>query len=456
MTDSSLREAGYLFTDVRGMLLQLSKLIPATMSIADLPMHPISTAGVAGWQEQGAPELVISPDPSWSCEDPFLKDRTLIFGSGRHPGASSDYSIDSRATLRRLEEWLRKEHLFDEVRVGPELEFHLLRGIRYNTSPTENFAFILEEDGISNNSIEFENGHRAGHHTMHLAPSPIDRFHEIRRCIVEKLLQVGITPTHHLHESGRSQQEIGVEYRSPLRAADEIQLQKYVIRKVAELHSLSATFMPKPMSYASGNGLHLNFSLWRDGKNIFFSDSNKISVQAAKFATGILKHIKALNALTNPSTNSYRRLNSLYDQKKPVGFGFQDRAVAIRVPAFSTQEDCRIEIRFPDPSCNPYLAISALICAGIEGMEKNEYLDPVSSNHHEGSHFFEAQNKSSESMAFDLREAVVSLHGDRNFLEKNSVFHPSMLDAVIRDENYFCHVDSIVVSPFEYACYFSL
>ncbi|MDF3834640.1 hypothetical protein P3W85_16980 [Cupriavidus basilensis] len=401
----------------------------------------------------------MNPDLSWIANDSFSEAGSkLLFSHPLLPNDSESYTKDPRAVANRCDSYVKSTGIADTVSIGMELEFNLLKGIKYQTDADKNIVELEEIDGWPNNAKNLTTGYRIGHRSMHLHPQPNDQFIKIREKICIEYEKLDIQPVHHGHEAGPSQQEIGVAHKPLLRAADELQLQKHVIKNVAIANDLTATFMPRPIPYAEGNGLHVNISLWKDGRNIFHCgprNPSHLSQTALHFIGGILYHLRPLNAITNPTVNSYRRLNHIYSLMRPAGWGYHNRLAAIRVPHFISEEECRIEIRFPDPSSNPYLALSALICAGIEGIEERrmppeeERLSPK---------WFESPfnaSVSSEAMAPDLRYALEALANGSTFLTANKVFDPQLIQAIVDDGSFFWHWAASTPAPQEYQVFFT-
>jgi glutamine synthetase len=454
-----MKTTTYLFTDVRGFLMQGKRTMGENHGTS-LPPVNLSGGLVPGMQDDEGSELVLIPDNSTDMADPLGGEHDrLVFTQPVQPGeAVGSYAKDVRGTCQRCHDRLIKSGIADEAMVGIEMEFSLLDGIRFHTAPDRNFVELKERDGWPNNADEFTNGYRIGHRSLHFLPSPHDHHVKVRDEICSVLRKVGIAPVHHGHEAGPSQQEIATAPRSLVSAADAVQLQKHIIRNVAAMHHLSATFMPRPMAYAEGNGMHVNLSLWRQGRNIFHQDGGdpgELSAQGLSFIAGVLRHVQALNAITNPTINSYRRLNHFYSPMRPAGWGHRNRTTAIRVPYHAGEADCRIEIRFPDASSNPYLALSGLICAGLDGIERG--LQPPPQEHGEPKWYeqpFHAIKAADNAMAPDLRCALIALEKDKEFLTRSTVFDDRLLEALIQDGSFFWHWAATTPAPLDFQVFY--
>lgn len=366
----------YLFTDLRGFLLSVNRLAQASPSAAEpWPRATVSGALIPGWECDARSDLQLIADPHSAFHDPSAREELWqAFAQPVLPGhAPGSYAKDVRAVAARAQAWLRQAGLADEARVGLELEFHLFQGIRFATNTHQNLVEIQGHDGWDNNATAFGDGLRLGHRSMQHHLGPTDRFASLREAISQRIASIGIAATHHGHEAGIHQQEIALAPVDLLRAADQLQLVKHAVRSEAVASGMTATFMPRPLPYAESNGLHVNLSLWREGRNLFFdpqapAEKGRLSASAKAFIAGVLRHLRALNALTNPTVNSYKRLNHFYSLMRPASWGLHNRTCAIRVPHFDGEQDCRIELRFPDALANPYLALSALLCAGADGI----------------------------------------------------------------------------------------
>lgn len=454
-----MQTTSYLFSDVRGFLMQGKRCIGDRQGH---PLRPVAIAGglLPGMQSHTASELVLVPDDSTEMADPFGDESArIVLAQPVQPGeALGSYAKDVRGTCQRCGQMLALSGIADEALVGVELEFNLLKGIRFSTTATQNTVELEELDGWPNNAEALTHGYRMGHRSLHFLPSPHDHFVKVRDEICAALMKVGIVPVHHGHEAGPSQQEIATAPRALVSAADAVQLQKHIVRNVAVRHDLTATFMPRPMAYAEGNGMHVNLSLWRQGRNIFHKDggsNGELSQQGLSFIAGLLRHLQALNALTNPTVNSYRRLNHFYSQMRPAGWGYGNRTTAIRVPHHTSPTDCRIEIRFPDASANPYLALAGLICAGVEGIERGWQPPPGEKDSPQWyEQPFNAIASAEGAMAPDLRCALVALNRDKAFLTRSNVFDDSLLSSIVQDASSFWHWAATTPAPTDYPFFF--
>lgn len=457
-----MKKITYLFSDIRGFMMQVERNFPEFEEDKNASFPPVAISGalVPGWQTDEESDLMLIPDDSSIITDPLGNlGEHLVFAQPVQPEeVAGSYAKDVRGTCQRCNDMLVASGIADEAMVGVELEFNLFKGIRFNTSIDKNFVELQEADGWPNNSNEFSSGYRIGHRSMHFLPRPHDQYAHVRDQICFVFKNAGLAPLHHGHEAGLSQQEIATAPRSLVSAADGVQLQKHIIRNIAVQNGLTATFMPRPIPYTECNGMHVNVSLWRKGRNIFYKEGGvkgELSEQGLNFIAGVLRHLKALNAVTNPTVNSYKRLNYFYSQMRPAGWGYRNRTSAIRIPHFTGEADCRIEIRFPDALANPYLAFSGLICAGVDGIEHGFRPPPEergSPKWYEQP--FNAVAAAENAMASDLRCALIALEKDKEFLTRSRVFDDSLLSSVVQDGSFFWHWAATTPAPLEYQVFF--
>ncbi len=455
-------DLSYLFTDLRGFLMGVNRLGEAPPSeTSPWPRASVSGALIPGWESDANSDLQLIADPQSVFVDGLAGDHRFTFAQPVLPGqALGSYPKDVRAVATRAEAWLRDTGLADEARVGIELEFHLFKGIRFATSMHQNLVEIQSQDGWDNNAAEFGTGYRVGHRSMQYHLGPTDAFAALREAIGRRIAALGIGATHHGHEAGPSQQEIALAPVGLRQAADQIQLVKHMVRTEAIAGGMTATFMPRPQAYAESNGMHINFSLWRDGRNVFFdadapSGQTRLSRTALGFIAGVLRHLRPLNALTNPTVNSYKRLNHFYSLMRPAGWGLHNRTCAIRVPHFDGPQDCRLEIRFPDASANPYLALAALLCAGVDGIRQE--LAPPEAESSAPKWYeapFHAGHCHPQAMAPDLRVALEALVNGHGFLTGSGVFQQALVDALVQDASFFWHWAATTPAPQEYQVFF--
>lgn len=450
----------FRFTDMLGRWLHVAYWAK-TLKASKEPNITVASSSVVGWGALHDSEMRLRPDLSKVLLDPYSERRTLIvFCEATDPATGETFSRDARATLKRAESYMQATGHADTAFVGPEVEFHLFDSVQFHMSSTECFFRVREPDGLQNSREELDggnSGHRVMYSSHHYSVPPIDRNFDLRGSMLAGLEAVGLEPLHHQHEAGPSQQELGIAHRAALEAADNVQLLKYVVQSVANKYGKTATFMPKPLAYTPGSGMHLNISLWKAGQPLFSGDQYAgLSEAGLHFIGGILHHVKALNCLLNPGLNSYHRLSKIYHHANPIGYSRANRTSAIRIPQTQSSSARRIEVRFPDPLANPYYAIAAVIMAGLDGIERKlNPGPPLEGNLARNSDGFDVRRRPDRSLAWDLREAIIALDADRDFLKVGGVFNDSQIDSVISEMNRQISVNRGLPHPNEYYIYFS-
>lgn len=451
----------FRFTDLLGRWSHVSYWADTVIRSGIGRGIPVASSNVPGWRVMNDSELLLQPDLSSAFLDPFADRKTLILICDLiDPTTNLQSPVDPRGTLQRAVAWLSSTGVADEVQVGPEFEFYLFDDVRFHVSTNESFFCIREPDGIHNSRAEIDSGnsgHRISFPIFHLASPPSDLYAAIRTEILSTLEKVGLTPLHHQHEAGPSQQEIAVHHMPLSRAADATQVVKYVVQNVARKAGKTATFMPKPLNYVSGSAFHLNLSLSLAGSPIFGGDKHGgLSDTCLYFIGGIIKHAQALNAILNTSINSYRRLNMIYNHAVPLSYSARNRTAPIRIPSFVGADTARIEIRFPDPSCNPYLGMSAILMAGMDGVfQRIDPGPPATGNLLIGDEAFDVRRRDVTTFARDLTEAIISLDRDREFLKFGNVFNDPQIEQLISMLNRQIQIDRGLPHPNDYYIGFS-
>ncbi len=444
------------FTDLLGRWLGVScwtrALTPGDCAIF------VASSNVAGWGRMEQSDLLLRPDLSTAWRDPFAARPTLsVICDCVDPAHRQTSPLDTRATLARALAQLHASGIADTLLVGPELEFYVFDDVRFHVSPSECFFRVDARDALDNTRRDFDGGnpgHRMIYPAFHLAPAPIDADVAWRAELLALAEQAGLEPLKHQHEAGPGQHEIVLRHAPALRAADKIQIAKYLVLNAADRAGRSATFMPKPLAYQPGSGLHLNVSLRRDGAALFGGAAG--DQLARHFVGGIFAHAPALNAITNPGTNSFKRLATLFSPNVALAYGIANRAVAIRVPRVLSDESLRLELRFPDAAANPYLAIAAVLMAGLDGIARR--LDPgapIDTDPRERAESWDLRRRATPGFALDLGEAILALDRDREFLTASSVFADSLIETLIDELTRQLRVNRALPHPNEYYLYFS-
>ncbi|OGT29701.1 MAG: type I glutamate--ammonia ligase [Gammaproteobacteria bacterium RIFCSPHIGHO2_12_FULL_35_23] len=417
-------------------------------------------SSIKGWQKINCSDMILMPDQETAVLDPFYKEATLILRCNIvDPSNMLPYERDPRSLAARAEAYLKSTGIADTANFGPEPEFFLFNDMRHEVSIRGAFYSIDSDEGAWNSGRTYDGGnlgHRPRVKGGYFPVPPVDSSQDIRSCMCEVLTSMGLKIEAHHHEVATgNQNEIATRFNSLLKKADELLTLKYVVHNVAHQFGYTATFMPKPLVGDNGNGMHCHQSLSKDGKNIFTGDQYAgLSENALYYIGGILKHARALNAFTNPGTNSYRRLVPGFEAPVMLAYSARNRSASIRIPYVSDPRARRIEVRFPDPTANPYFAFSAMMMAGIDGI-KNKILpgDPMDKDLYD---LPPEETKNIPTVCSSLGQALDALIADHEFLTVGGVFSEDMLEAYIELKREEIQQVGLVPHPVEFDLYYSL
>ncbi len=432
--DDDIKFVDLRFTDPRGKMQHLtmdSKMMNED-AFADGIMFDGSS--IAGWKAINESDMTLMPDPTTSHVDPFFAHSTLVlFCDILDPVSGEGYNRDPRMTAKRAEAYMRAEGVGDTINVGPEAEFFLFDDVRFSSEPY-NTGFRLDHSELpSNTDTEYEAGnmgHRPRTKGGYFPVPPVDSSQDIRSEMLTVLTEMGVTVEKQHHEVGAAQHELGILYDELTVNADKMQIYKYAVHQVAHAYGKTATFMPKPVFGDNGTGMHVHMSIWKDGKPQFAGNEYAgLSEMALFFIGGIIKHAKAINAFTNPSTNSYKRLVPGYEAPVLLAYSARNRSASCRIPFGSSPNSKRVEIRFPDPMQNPYLGFTAMLMAGLDGIKNKIHPgEPMDKDLYD---LPPEELKEIPTVCGSLREAVESLDADRGFLREGGVMDDDQIDAYI-------------------------
>ncbi len=391
-------------------------------------------SSIAGWKAINESDMLLMPDQSTAIIDPFFQQSTLaVMCDVLDPITGQAYNRDPRTTAKKAEAYLKQAGIGDTAFFGPEAEFFIFDDVRWSIDPHKTgYSFDSTELPV-NTGREYPMGnlgHRPGPKGGYFPVPPIDSEQDMRGEMLTIMGEIGLDPEKHHHEVAPAQHELGLKFSTLTVMADRMQLYKYVIHNVAASYGKTATFMPKPMYKDNGSGMHVHQSIWKDGKPLFAGNKYAdLSDMCLYYIGGIIKHAKALNAITNPSTNSYKRLVPGYEAPVMLAYSSRNRSASIRIPFGSNPKAKRIEARFPDPMANPYLAFAALLMAGLDGIENK--IHPGDAMDKDLYDLPPAEAAQIPQVCGSLREALGALDKDRAFLKKGGVFDDDQIDSYI-------------------------
>ena len=417
-------------------------------------------SSIAGWKGINESDMILMPDCATAVLDVFTEEPTLnITCDVLEPMTGQGYERDPRSAAKRAEEYLRSTGIADEAYFGPENEFFVFDDIRWSTEMHKTFYQIGSAEGAWHSEELGEEGnigHRPKVKGGYFPVPPVDSLHDIRSAMCLALEEMGlVTEVHHHEVATAGQNEIGIKFDTLVRKADGVQMLKYVVMNVAHSYGKTATFMPKPLVGDNGNGMHVHQSLMKGGKNLFTGDEyGGLSEIALHYIGGIMKHAHALNAFTNPSTNSYKRLVKGFEAPTLVAYSARNRSASIRIPYVANPKARRIEVRFPDSMANPYFAFAAMMMAGLDGIQ-NKILpgEPMDKDLYD---LPPEEEKAIPTVCFSLQQALDALDADRDFLKAGDVFNDSLIDGYIALKTEEITRLQMSTHPVEFDMYYSL
>ena len=434
MKDKEIEYVDLRFTDPRGKLQHLTM----DSTIVDEKMLNegvfFDGSSIAGWKAINESDMILKPDLSRKVVDPFTSHNTLVLFCDIHDAVKrNSYERDPRGIAKKAEAYLKSTGVGDKAYFGPEPEFFVFDDVHYKNDMNETSFKIDSIEGPYNTGKKYENGnmgHRPGIKGGYFPVPPVDSAQDMRGEYLKGLRDVGITVEKHHHEVAPSQHELGMLFNTLVTQADNVQLYKYVVHMVSHSFGKTATFMPKPVKGDNGSGMHIHQSIWKNKKPIFSGNKYAdLSDTALHYIGGILKHAKAINAFSNATTNSYKRLIPGFEAPVLLAYSARNRSASCRIPITLSKNGARCEIRFPDAAGNPYLTFSAMLMAGLDGI-KNK-INPGKPLDEDLYALPEHKVKNIPTVCGSLREAMESLDRDRGFLKQGGVFSDDQIDAFI-------------------------
>lgn len=448
------------FTDTKGKEQHVSVPTFAFNKSKFTEGHAFDGSSIAGWKGINASDMLLYPDPNTANIDPFMEEKTLILTCNVvDPTDGKGYDRDPRTIANRAEKYLKKTGIGDTICFGPEPEFFVFDSITWSNGMSGSSVNISSEEAEWDSHNEHDGGnvgHRPRVKGGYFPVPPVDSLQDLRSEMCLTLEEMGVPVEVHHHEVGGSgQNEIGTKFSTLTQRADWTQILKYVVMNTAHRFGKTATFMPKPIFNDNGSGMHVHQSIWKGGKNIFAGKKYaNMSDTALYYIGGIIKHSKALNAITNPSTNSYKRLVPGFEAPVMLTYSAKNRSAAIRIPYVASDKARRIEVRFPDPMANPYLAFSAMMMAGLDGIQNK--IHPGEAETRDLYDLTAKEEAKIPQVATSLEEALAALDKDRKFLTQSGVFSDDYIDSYIELKMEDVTRMRMTPHPIEFDMYYSL
>ncbi|GAA0578972.1 type I glutamate--ammonia ligase [Caenispirillum bisanense] len=415
-------------------------------------------SSIAGWKEINESDMILKPDLSTAVMDPFAaQPHLIIFCDVIDPATGQLYERDPRGIAKKAMAYLNSTGIGDMAYFGPEAEFFVFDDVRFDVSMNRCFYEIDSDEGPYVSGKLFEEGnwaHRPSVKGGYFPVPPVDSGNDLRAEMLTVMGEMGLAIEKHHHEVAPSQHELGTRFQDLITAADHMQIYKYVVHMVAHAYGKTATFMPKPIQGDNGSGMHVHQSIFKEGKPLFAgSGYADLSETCLYYIGGIIKHAKALNAFTNPSTNSYKRLIPGFEAPVLLAYSARNRSASCRIPYVASPKGKRVEVRFPDPTGNPYLAFAAMMMAGLDGIENKIHPgDPMDKNLYD---LPPEELAGVPTVCGSLREALQALAADNDFLKKGDVFTQDMIDGYIALKWEEVYNYEHTPHPVEYKMYYS-
>jgi len=456
--DNDVKYVDFRFTDPRGKWQHVT--FDVTMIDEEIFAEGTMFDGssIAGWKAINESDMTLMPDPSTAQMDPFFAASTMsIVCDVLEPSTGQPYNRDPRGMAKKAEAYLKSTGIGDTIFVGPEAEFFIFDDVKFMSDPY-NTGFKLDSSELPiNGDTDYEGGnlgHRIQTKGGYFPVPPQDSAQDMRGEMLAAMASMGVKVEKHHHEVASAQHELGMKFDTLTHMADQMQIYKYAIHNVAQSYGKTATFMPKPIFGDNGSGMHVHQSIWKNGKPIMAGNKYAdLSQECLWYIGGIIKHAKALNAFTNPSTNSYKRLVPGYEAPVLLAYSARNRSASCRIPYTTNPKAKRVEVRFPDPMANPYLAFAAMLMAGIDGITNK--IDPGAAMDKDLYDLPPRELKKIPTVCGSLREALQNLDKDRAFLKAGGVFNDDFIDSFIELKMQDVMKFEMTPHPVEFTMYYS-
>src|SRR5512138_2887709 len=458
--DNEVKFVDLRFTDTRDKEQHVT--VPAKQFTQDKfdSGHAFDGSSIAGWKGIQASDMLLMPDPNTANIDPFMDETTLLLTCDViEPSDGKGYERDPRSLAKRAEAYLKSTGLGDVAYFGPEPEFFIFDAVEWSVDMSGSYCKIFSSEAPWSTAEKFEGGnmgHRPPIKGGYFPVPPVDSLQDIRSAMCLALEQMGVEVEVHHHEvAAAGQNEIGTKFAPLVQRADWLQRLKYAVHNTAHAYGKTATFMPKPIVGDNGSGMHCHQSVWKEGKNLFAGDGYAgLSDLALYYIGGIIKHARALNAITNPGTNSYKRLVPGFEAPVKLAYSARNRSASIRIPYVANPKGRRIEVRFPDPTANPYLSFAAMLMAGLDGVQNK--IHPGEAADKNLYDLPPEEDAKIPTVCSSLDQALEYLDKDREFLTRGGVFSNDLIDAYIALKMEEVTRFRMTTHPVEFDMYYSL
>ncbi len=456
--DNDINYVDLRFTDTRGKMQHVTQHVDTIDEDALTEGFMFDGSSIAGWKAINESDMTLMPDLSRFYIDPFFAQPTLaLFCDVLDPATMQPYERDPRSTAKAALAHMASAGIAETAYFGPEAEFFLFDDVKYELGANTGMYKVDSVEGPYNTGRDYEEGnmgHRPGVKGGYFPVPPVDRGQDIRSEMLSVMSEMGVPVEKHHHEVAPSQHELGMMFGTLIETADNLQLFKYSVHQVAHAYGVTATFMPKPIVGDNGSGMHVHQSLWKDGTPLFAGNGYAdLSEMALHYIGGIIKHAKSLNAFTNPTTNSYKRLIPGFEAPVLLAYSSRNRSASCRIPFVNSPKGKRVEVRFPDPMANPYLSFSAMLMAGLDGIRNK--IHPGEAMDKDLYDLPPEELKDIPTVCGSLREALESLDADREYLTSGDVFTNDQIDAYIALKMEEVYAFEHTPHPIEFQMYYS-
>jgi len=446
------------FTDPRGQVQHVTQHVRTIDEDSLVEGFMFDGSSIAGWKAINESDMGMALDLSTAVMDPFFAQPTLAITCDIvEPSTGQPYERDPRSTAKAAVKYMDSLGIGDTAFFGPEAEFFVFDDVKIEVGMNKGYYEVDNEEGPYNSSRDYEEGnlaHRPGVKGGYFPVPPVDSGQDLRSEMLSVMEEMGVKVEKHHHEVAPSQHELGMEFGTLLTTADHLQIYKYVVKQVAAAYGKTATFMPKPIAGDNGSGMHVHQSIWKDGKPMFAgSGYADLSETALHYIGGIIKHARAINAFANSTTNSYKRLIPGFEAPVLLAYSSRNRSASCRIPHVNSPKGKRVEVRFPDAAGNPYLAFSAMLMAGLDGIQNKIHPgDPMDKNLYD---LPAEELQGIPTVCGSLREALDNLDKDRAFLTAGGVFTDDQIDGYIELKMEEVHAFEHTPHPIEFDMYYS-